>query len=270
MTRRIAVLLCAGYGTRMGSLTAETPKPLLPVAGKPILDYLLEQLLGLEELDAVHLVTNRRYLARFCSWAGPWRRRLDRRELEIHDDGSTTNADRRGAVGDLALVLERAGLPDAALVAAGDNVLRFSLRPFWRAFLDTGENRVLALHEPSAERLRRTGVLELGADDRVLRLHEKPEEPPSNWACPPFYCLARSALDRVRGYLAAGPPDEIGRFIADLARHETVRALRIAGERLDVGSPESYRRADAILRRREVVIPCPHPVAPQARSGEIK
>ncbi|MCP4663584.1 MAG: nucleotidyltransferase, partial [bacterium] len=160
---------------------------------------------------------------------------------------------------DLALVLERVGLPDGAFVGAGDNILRFSLRPFWRAFVDGAENRVLALHEPSGERLRRTGVLELGEQDRVLRLHEKPDEPPSTWACPPFYCLGRSALGRVRGYLAAGrPPDEIGRFIADLARHETVRALRITGERLDVGSPESYRRADAILRR-EPVIPHQHP-----------
>ncbi|MCP4656489.1 MAG: NTP transferase domain-containing protein, partial [bacterium] len=140
MLRRIAILLCAGYGTRMGSLTAQTPKPLLPVAGKPILDYLLEQLLGFENLDAVHLVTNRRYVEPFRGWAERWRR-----GIEIHDDGSTANADRRGAVGDLALVLERVGLPDGAFVGAGDNILRFSLRPFWRAFVDGAENRVLAL-----------------------------------------------------------------------------------------------------------------------------
>lgn len=257
MIRRIAILLCAGYGTRMGSLTAQTPKPLLPVAGKPILDYLVEQLLEFEDLEAVHLVTNRIYVEPFRRWAEP-----RRRGIEVHDDGSTTNADRRGAVGDLALVLDRIGLPDGAFVGAGDNILRFSLRPFWRAFTNGGENLVLAIHEPSAQRLRRTGVLELGEEDRVLRLHEKPAEPPSAWACPPFYCLGRSALGRVRSYLAEGlPADEIGRFIADLARRETVRALRIAGERLDVGSPESYRRADAILRR-EPVIPCEPPANP--------
>ena len=97
-------------------------------------------------------------------------------------------------------------------------------------------------------------MLELGPDDRVLRLHEKPAVAPSSWACPPVYALLRSALERVGRYLAEGHPrDEIGRLIADLARHEPVYARRTEGERLDIGSPESYRRADEILRREAVL-----------------
>jgi glucose-1-phosphate thymidylyltransferase len=246
----VAILLCAGYGTRMGALTAETPKPLLPVAGKPVLDYLLEQLHELDGLEWIHVVSNSRYAERFRAWAHGWSQRTEL-ELVVHDDGSTSNEDRLGAVGDLDFALRRIDRCDGALVAAGDNVYRFSLRPLWRAFAGDGRrSRVLGLRETDPEKLRRTGVLELGPGDRVLRLHEKPEDPPSEWACPSLYCLQRPALERVAGYLAAGRPrDEIGRFVAYLAPREPLYACKVAGVRLHVGSPEALRRADEILRQ---------------------
>ena len=252
MSANVAILLCAGYGTRMGALTASTPKPLLTVAGRPVIDYLVDQLASWPELATVHVVSNSRYAAAFRAWAGgqaalPFR-------LEIHDDGSSTPDDRRGAVGDLAFVLDTVGYPDGALVAAGDNVLRFVLRPLWDAFLARREPCVLALREDDPARLRKTGVLELADDGRVRRLWEKPSEPPSSWACPPFYALTAAALRRLPAYLAAGhPSDEIGRFIAHLAEREPVWVTRVDGRRLDVGSPESYRRADEILRREPVL-----------------
>ncbi|MCP3964098.1 MAG: nucleotidyltransferase family protein [bacterium] len=250
MPRRIAILLCAGYGTRMGALTAETPKPLLPVAGRPVLDYLLEHLLELDGLGAVHVVSNARYVGAFRDWAGGWLSRLGARgpELTVHDDGSASNADRLGAIGDLGFVLRHLEPPAGALVAAGDNIYRFSLRPLWRAFLDGGGSWVLGLEEPDPAKLRRTGVLELGAGSRVVRLHEKPEEPPSTLACPSLYCLDAAALARVAPYLESGrSSDEIGRFIGHLVDREPVYAFEASGERLHVGSPESYRRANEVM-----------------------
>lgn len=255
---RIAALLCAGYGTRMGELTAGTPKPLLPVAGRPILDYLMERLLELPSLAAVHVVTNARDAGQLDAWADGWRRRLPGAPpLAVHDDGTRRNEERLGAVGDLAFLLDRlaserrGAFPDGALVAAGDNILRFSLAPLWRAFLGDGASRVLALRGEDPADLRRTAVLELDPEDgRVLKLHEKPEEPPSRWACPSIYCLGAAALGRVGPYLATGRPrDEIGRFVADLVERQPVYAVEAVGERLHVGSPESYRRADELLRQ---------------------
>ena len=250
MTRHIAILLCAGYGTRMGALTAETPKPLLPVAGKPILDYLVELLLELDGLDAIHLVSNSRYLEKFRRWADGWGRRIGPPgpRLVVHDDGSADNASRRGAVGDLDFLLRRVAPPAGALVAAGDNIYRFSLRPLWRTFVDSGHSYVLGLEERDPGKLRRTGVLELTCENRVLRLHEKPEQPPSTWACPSLYCLQASALARVRGYLDAGHcHDEIGRLIGHLVSREPIFAFEAEGERFHVGSADSYRRTDKLL-----------------------
>jgi glucose-1-phosphate thymidylyltransferase len=233
----------------MGTLTTDLPKPLLPLAGRPILDYLLDQLLELPDLGALHIVSNQRYLEAFETWAASWRRRLPTHLLlEVHNDGSTSSLDRLGAVGDLAFALEHIDPQAGAVVAAGDNVLRFSLEPLWRAFRSTDHSQVLALREEDPQKLRRTGVLELGAKNRVLRLHEKPDEPPSAWACPSLYCLNAAALAQVPGYLAAGHPrDEIGRFIAHLVEVESVYAVPIEGERLHVGSPEAYRHAEKVL-----------------------
>jgi len=243
----IAILLCAGYGTRMGALTAETPKPLLPLGGKPVLDYLLEQLLELDDLAAIHIASNAHYADPFRTWAVGWRQRTDC-QLVVHDNGSTTAKDRLGAIGDLDLVLRKTSSPRGALVAAGDNIYRFSLVPFWEAFTRSQRSYVLGLEERDLEKLKRTGVLELDGEDRVRCLHEKPEQPPSHWACPSLYCLQAPALARVSSYLAAGHPrDEIGRFVAHLPTREPLYAHKASGERLHVGSLEAYRRAEDIL-----------------------
>ena len=248
MFHLIAILLCAGYGTRMGALTAETPKSLLPVAGKPVLDYLIELLIELDGLEQVHVVSNAKYAEPFRTWARDWNKR-SRLELTVHDDGSTGNENRLGAIGDLDFVLRQMEMPFGALVAAGDNIYRFSLRALWQAFAgDPARSRVLGLEETDPEKLRRTGVLELGEGDRVLKLHEKPERPPSTWACPSLYGFQAPALARVAEYLAAGHSrDEIGRFVAYLASREPLHACKITGERLHVGSPDALRRADEIL-----------------------
>ena len=247
----MAIFLCAGYGTRMGSLTATTPKPLLPLAGRPVLDYLLEPVAGFEGVAAIHVVSNHHYASAFDAWAEGWRRRLGAEgpTLTIHDDGSTSAEDRLGAIGDLTFVLDRIGPVSGALVAAGDNLYRFSLEPLWNAFRERRTSQVLALHEPDLGKLRRTGVLELD-DRRVVRLHEKPDDPPSEWACPSLYVLTEEALARVPDYLAEGrPKDEIGRLVADLVEGQTVEAVTVHGERLHVGSPESYRHAEEALQR---------------------
>ncbi|MEM7583491.1 MAG: sugar phosphate nucleotidyltransferase [Acidobacteriota bacterium] len=243
----IAILLCAGYGTRMGALTASTPKPLLPVGSKPMLDYLLDLLLELEGLGAIHVVSNARYLAAFQSWARQ-RSKRHRREIFVHNDGSTSNDDRLGAIGDLQFALRHADAGAGALVTAGDNIFRFSLQPLWQAFRDRGHSYVLGLEERDPQKLRRTGVLELAEDQRVGRLHEKPQEPPSHWACPSLYCLQPSALERLPSYLAASDQhDEIGRFLGYLASREPLYAHTTTGQRLHVGSPEALQHADREL-----------------------
>jgi glucose-1-phosphate thymidylyltransferase len=247
----IAVLLCAGFATRMYPLTENFPKPLLKVADRPVIDYLAAEILRLQGIREVHLVTNDRFLDHFQRWqcrAAPAFERRGRR-LVVHNDGATDNDHRLGASADLQLVLR--SLPDAvpALVSAGDNIYRFAIAPLWDRFCRSDAHHIVVLPENDPEKLRRTGVPVLGENNRVRRMHEKPVQPPANAVCPPLYFLqpsARSALDRF--LVAGGNRDAPGHFIDYLCRTETVHGFKLAAARLDIGDMQSYRAADRILR----------------------
>ena len=250
------VLLCAGFATRMYPLTKDFPKPLLEVAGVPVLDYLMEQVIELRELGEVHLVTNARFYDHFTTWSEAWEKRLRDRGacLQLHNDGATENDNRLGAVGDLGLVLASQETFDSTLVVAGDNIFRFPLRSLAAQAARERRNYVVALVEHDPAKLRRTGVLELGQGSRVVALHEKPSEPPSSWACPPVYFFEPSALRQVAEYLrASDASDAPGHFVSYLCRRDAVHAFLVEGERLDIGSEESYQAADRLLRGEDVI-----------------
>ncbi len=247
----IAVLLCAGYGTRMYPLTRHRPKPLLPVAGRPALDYLMDQLIALEALQAIHLVTNARFFDDFTEWSIRWRPQLEKRKrrLVLHNDGSTAAANRLGACRDLKLVLDRTDSGEGFLVAAGDNIFRFDLPPLWSDFRRGGCHRLVALPEESRARLRQTGVPLWGAGDRVRDLIEKPDRPFSNWCCPALYFLKPSAVTRLADFLqTTAATDAPGHFMGYLCRREAVAAFRLKATRLDIGDAAGYRLAERVLR----------------------
>lgn len=253
----IVVLLCAGFATRMYPLTKDLPKPLLQVAGREVLDYLMEQIMGFPEIESIHVVTNARFFYRFAEWRDGWKGEAERRgiPLHLHNDGATDNDNRLGAVADLAFVLRSVGGDKGALVAAGDNIFRFSLKPIWERFLEGDKNYLIAVPETDPNRLRRTGVLKLGMDDRVVEFHEKPVEPPSSWACPAAYFLKPSALSRVHEYLASPDArDAPGYFISYLVTKEPVYAIRVRGRTMDIGTIESYEEANAILSCEPVIL----------------
>jgi glucose-1-phosphate thymidylyltransferase len=259
-----AVLLCAGYATRMGALTADFPKALLPVDDRPILDDLVDQLEATGRIERFVVVTNHRDHAHFVAWrearmradrgkgdrvGGASRGGSERASITLIDDGTTTNAGRLGAIGDLDLALRTEGLTGPLLVAAGDNFFRID----WRAYLDaldrSATSMVLLDRERDPSRLRRSGVAEVDANGRLVRLHEKPEQPPSEDCCPPLYWLDAAALAEIPRCLAADPTaDAPGHLIAWVALRHPVRTHRLRGARLDVGDPESYRQASRWLR----------------------
>lgn len=240
-----AILLCAGYGTRMG---LDRAKPLLEVGGRPMLDYLVDDLARLEGLESIEVMSNSRYAAEYTAWAADHPHRA---RLRIHDDGSRDAEDRLGAVGDLRWLLDRIPAPDAAIVSAGDNIYLFDIAPLWQALRRSSFSQVFALPEHDPARLRRTGVLDLGAGDRVVELAEKPAEPKSTWACPSIYALSGAALARVGPYLdQGGARDEIGRFVAGLVPDQPVYAVKVPdGRRLHVGNPAELEGARSELAR---------------------
>jgi glucose-1-phosphate thymidylyltransferase len=248
-----AVVLCAGFGTRMYPLTRNRPKALLAVGGKPALDYLMDQLRDLDGLETVAVVVNARFARQFEAWQQHWRPRLMEggKRLVLLNDGATAPANRRGACGDLQLAFERLPRAEGYLVAAGDNLFRFDLGTLWRDFQRGSSHRLVALPEADRTRLRRSGVPVWGRGDRVQSFLEKPADPPSDWCCLPLYFLQSTAVPLLAAFRQIQPTaDAPGHFIAELCRREKVRAFRPVALRLDIGDLESYRQADRLLGHR--------------------
>jgi len=239
-----ALILAAGYATRLRPLTDDVPKMLLPLAERPMLDYLVDRLREVEEIEKIHLVTNARFAGAFRDWAPE--------DVTVHDDGTTSNEDRLGAIGDIAFAIERGGLEgEDLLIVAGDNLIGYSLADFvafWRA-KDGSAIAVRALHD--RELLKQYGVVELDENDRVIGLEEKPAEPKSDFAATAAYLYRADHLALLPRYLEEGnPPDAPGNLMVWLYTREPVYAYRVEGDWHDVGDLGQLLEADNLLRQR--------------------
>lgn len=234
-----AVLLAAGFGTRLGVLGTERPKALLEVAGRPAIEACAAAVEALAEVDAVDVVTNERFYPAFEAWRSA---RVCTKRVRLWNDGARVPHARRGAIGDLAWWLERAR-PDApVLVLGADNVFDFSLAPL--AARAQREPTVVLYDVGSAERVSRLASVELDGEDRIVRFVEKDPAPRTTLACVALYGLPAASLGEVGAYLAqGGAPDNLGYFVEWLHRRRVVRGLRLAGRWVDIGTPEDYARA---------------------------
>jgi len=235
----VALILAAGYATRLQPLTDDLPKHLLPVGGRPMLDWILEKIRD-AGIDEVHLVTNARFAGQFERWA-------EGKGVIVHDDGTTSNDDRLGAIGDIAFV----GLDDDLLAIAGDNLFDYSLRDLI-AFRDAkGGSAVAVLDVLDVDLARRYGIVAVDEDDRIVDFVEKPDRPPSTLAATATYLFTREHARLVPTYLAEGnPPDQPGNYIAWLHKREPVYAYRFDGGWYDIGDPAQLLAADNRMRER--------------------
>ena len=238
------LVLAAGYATRLYPLTENYPKPLLKVGEKTILDHLLDDLDQTGEIERYVVISNRKFAPIFTEWA-----KTRSGSVAVLDDGTTSNEGRLGAVRDVAFAIGSLSLDDDLLVIAGDNLLDFSLARFLAYAKGKGASSVLRYFEPSIDRLKKCGVLEIGSDDRILSMVEKPAEPKSHWCCPPFYFFTKADARRVEEGIASGcGVDAPGSFIAWLASVSPVYAMEMPGCRYDIGDIKSYEEVQKNYR----------------------
>lgn len=236
------IILAAGYATRLYPVTENFPKPLLEIGGSTILDRMLRDIDSIEGIDEHIIVSNHKFIAIFERWAVEARKRY-RHPVTLIDDGSVTNETRIGAVKDLILALESRGVEDDVLVAAADNVLDFSFRGFVDYFREKGTSLIMCHNEPDVVALRKTGVVCLDERNRVLLMEEKPQEPKSHWAVPPFYIYRRADLPLIRQAVADGCKyDAPGNLAHYLTTRTVLHAWPMPGHRYDIGDVKSYER----------------------------
>ena len=235
------IVIAAGYATRLYPLTENFPKPLLEIGKNTILDRMLDDIDTIPEIDEHIVVTNHKFAGIFEEWAD---KRKGGKPIRILDDGTSTNETRLGAVRDLILAIETFGIDEDILVVAADNILDFSFRGFVEAFRRTGTSMIMCHHEPELYKLQRTGVIAVDADMRVLLMQEKPQEPVSHLAVPPFYIYRKEDLPLIRSAIANGcgadAPGNLAHYLVD---RTVIHAWMMPAGRFDIGSLDTYEEA---------------------------
>ena len=235
-----ALILAAGYATRLRPLTETIPKQLLPVGGRPMVDWILDRIAE-TSADEVHLVTNARFAPDFERWA-------EGKDVRIHDDGTTSNEDRLGAIGDIAFV----GLDDDLLAIAGDNLFDYSLTDYESYWRVKGGSCVAVHDVGDLELAKKYGIVDVDEDDRITSFVEKPERPPTTLCATATYLYRRDDAALISTYLEEGnPPDQPGNFVAWLHKRRPVYAYRFPGEWYDIGDQAQLLEADNRMRRRQ-------------------
>ncbi len=244
------LILAAGYATRLYPLTLDKAKPLLPVGGKPIIEWVVEKLIDVPDLETVYIVTNDKFAHDFQAWAERYRDRQPRFKFKIINDGSTSDADKLGAIGDINFVVTRENLTGSdLLIVAGDNLFSESLTDFVGCAKKT-DATVAVYDVGDAEAIKKYGNIAIDADGIITHFEEKPEKPRSTLAAIALYYYSSKVLSLFTTYLAAGNnPDQPGRFVQWLYARKPVKTFELKGEWLDIGSKETLEVADEIFRK---------------------
>src|SRR3954471_13895295 len=243
-----ALILAAGYATRLYPLTLTKAKPLLEVAGKPMIDWVLDNLEAVPDLERVYVVTNRKLVKDFQTWAEQYRIRKPKFAIEIVDDGSTDDSDKLGAIGDICLAITRHDLPNDDLIeVAGDNLFSEPLADFARAARDSAA--MLATYDVGdLEAMKKYASITTDANGVITQFEEKPPDPKNTMAGIALYYYSRAVVPLFTTYIAAGNnPDQPGRFIQWLYQRKPVKSYQIKGTWFDIGSKETLEEANKIF-----------------------
>ncbi|HVF55125.1 MAG TPA: nucleotidyltransferase family protein [Pyrinomonadaceae bacterium] len=242
------IILGAGYATRLYPLTLNQPKPLLTVAGKPMIEHVLDNLRPIEEIDHVYVVTNAKFAGHFQKWADSYRGNQSGPDFTIVNDQSTDDSNKLGAIGDLHLVLEREQIADDIIVVAGDNLFSNSLAEFGD-FCREKNAPVLAVYDVGdLDEIKKYNAIEVDEQGRIVFFEEKPAQPKSTLTGIALYFYPRSALPLIRQYIAEGNnPDQPGRLVQWMYPRTPFYTWKVPGIWYDVGSKETLEEANRIF-----------------------
>ncbi|MDO4310193.1 MAG: sugar phosphate nucleotidyltransferase [Prevotella sp.] len=235
------IVIAAGYATRLGELTRNYPKPLLKIGESTILGRMLDDIDRIDCVDEHIIITNHKFAGIFEEWKS---RQDYTKPITIIDDGTESNETRLGAVCDLIYAMDKLDIDDDLLVVAADNLLFFSFREFVDFADEKGTSCIMCHEQPSKEKLQRTGVVVLDEDNRVVNMEEKPLEPKSHWAVPPFYIYKKHDLELIRHSVERGCGKDVPGNLAHYMVDNTVmHAWQMSAGRFDIGSLDTYYEA---------------------------
>lgn len=243
-----AILLCAGYATRLHPLTANRPKPLLDVGEKPIIDHIVDKIQGIKEIDKIFVVTNDKFYPVLRAWA------MDnkaKKKIKVINDGTFKNDDRLGAIGDLNFVMQEEGINDDVLMIAGDNLFGFELRNFLDFFKGQAGSALAFCDLKKKEKVaNKFGVGIVDEEKKVIDFEEKPAEPRSTLAATCCYVFSRKDVEKVSEFVRVSEKwDNPGDFAKWLMKRSSLNGFVFNEHWFDIGSFEGLEEANKFYKK---------------------
>lgn len=244
------IILAAGYATRLYPLTLTQPKPLLPVAGKPMVEHVLDNLAPIPGIDRVYVVTNAKFAGHFQTWSEHYRATKSKFDFTVVNDGSTDDSNKLGAIGDIHFVIKSQSVDDDLIIVAGDNLFSQKLGDFGRFCADV-KAPVLAVYDVgNLEEIKKYNSISTGPDGRITYFEEKPKQPLSTLTGIALYYYPRATIPMIKEYIAEGNnPDQPGLLVQWLYPRTAVYTWRVPGLWYDIGSKETLEEANRIFAK---------------------
>jgi glucose-1-phosphate thymidylyltransferase len=248
------LILAAGYATRLYPLTQNQPKPLLPVAGKPMIEHVLDNIAPIGDIDRVYVVTNAKFADHFQKWSDHYRATKAKLEFTIVNDGSTDDTNKLGAIGDLHLVLQQEKIDDDLIVVAGDNLFSETLEAFGN-FCRAKNAPVVGVYDVgSLEEVKKYNAITLDDEGRITFFEEKPKNPGSTLSAIALYFYPRHSLQLIKDYVRDGNnPDQPGRLVQWMYPRVPFYTWTVPGLWYDIGSKENLAEANRIFADKQFV-----------------
>ncbi|MAG91757.1 hypothetical protein CMO83_03715 [Candidatus Woesearchaeota archaeon] len=242
-----AIILAAGYGTRLYPLTKDTPKPLLNVAEKPMMEHIIRNLNQIKDINKIYVVTNDKFENHFKEWLHNFDTETP---IEIINDGTKTNEERLGALGDVHHVINAKNLDHDLIVVAGDNLFELPLVDVFNFFRKKKSN-VIVLHDvKDIDLAKHYGVVEV-ENNIVVNFEEKPVSPKSTLASTAIYLYPKKTISLIKKYIAQGNySDKAGNFLEWLHKREKVYAYITEKKWYDIGNLEQLEKANKYYRQK--------------------
>jgi glucose-1-phosphate thymidylyltransferase len=242
------LILAAGYATRLYPLTEKKAKPLLDVAGKPMIEWVIDNLAPIPDIDRVFVVTNNKFAQDFTAWSENYRQRQPKLDFKIINDGSTSDADKLGAIGDMHFAINSENLFEQDLiVVAGDNLFSQPVD----GFATHGKNHpaTIALYDVGdPEEVKKYNNITVDAEGRITDFEEKPAHPTSTFSGIALYYYRRDILPLINTYVEEGNnPDQPGRLVQWLYPRIDFRTWAVPGTWFDIGSKETLVEANRVF-----------------------
>ncbi len=235
------VIMAGGFAVRLLPLTENRPKSLLPVAGKPIIDHIMEGIPHTIPQDRVIVSTNEKFRKAFEDWKSE-----TGKNVELFVEKSRREEEKLGAIAAINYIIKEKKIKEDLFVIAGDNIFDFDLDTFLR-FYEGNRNTLCGLYDmKDPEKIKgKYGVVSL-EDNRITQFQEKCETPVSTLVSTGLYIYPRKIFPHFSKFLKTSEKgkDAPGYFNEWLCRKKVIYGFCFSGKWYDIGDRESYIQAN--------------------------